>query len=115
MNTRYRAVGLGALVGLAVSVPTILACIFAAGAGHGTYGPAIVCCPYTMLLALPLRTIAGLPTIVAVLQFPAYGIGVGWSLAKPRAWLIWLALTAVHLVVAVVTFVLSAQEGAFWP
>ena len=115
MNARYRTVGLGALVGLAVSVPVILTCIFAAGAGHGTYAPAIACFPYTMLLALPLQSIAGPPAIIAVLQFPAYGAGVAWSLRRPRAWPTWLSLAAVHSAIAVVTFVLSAKEGAFWP
>lgn len=81
-----------------------------AGGGHGTYVPAILFFPYTMLGSVATQQIQAAHMVVAALQFPAYGFYLAQNLTKRKV----LILSGIHVAVAVAT-VLSKQlnDGLF--
>jgi hypothetical protein len=94
-----------------VSVPVILVCFFAAGFGHGTYAPMLACFPYTMLWA-DLAGLITLPAIVlGVIQLPAYGALIGWSIPTRRWRRLALLLGAVHVAAATTAFSMAAKSS----
>jgi hypothetical protein len=57
--------------------------IFSIGGGHGTYFPAKVVYPFTMLIAILTKNGIGIfPTIIAITQIPIYSL----ILAKKPKW-----------------------------
>jgi hypothetical protein len=78
---------------------TPIATIMAAacgGAGHGTYLPAKVLFPYTMLFAYPSEMITGPLMALGLLQFPLYGVVVAAAACKNRYVLPAVALALLH-------------------
>ena len=69
--------------------------VLAAGGGHGTYLPAALLFPFTMLLASFTSSIAAPAVALAVLQFPAYGYLAGRAVSGRMA-RVALAIAAVH-------------------
>jgi hypothetical protein len=57
--------------------------VLSGGAGHGDYVLAKILFPYTMLLAQISGTISPILVIIAILQFPAYGI-LTYIFSEPR-------------------------------
>ena len=59
--------------------------------------------------------VVGLITVPAIflglIQFPAYGALVGWSIAKRRSGPLALALGVVHVAVAATAFSMAAKTG----
>jgi hypothetical protein len=64
----------GLVAGLLISIPLLILVVLFAGGGHGTYLPAKVLFPYTMLLAMTARTITNPLIVLAIAQFPVYGL-----------------------------------------
>jgi len=92
------------------------ACIvaaMAAGGGHGTYWAAKCLFPFTMLSTGWTATIS-MPTIlIALLQFPVYGIVLAVANARRKVvWALW-GLAGVHL--ACVALALAFSGSAFYP
>lgn len=70
-----------------------------AGAGHGTYVPAKICFPYTMLLTMVDGRISNRLIALALIQFPVYGLLIGSViLRKNWVWFVIGTLLLVHLV-----------------
>jgi hypothetical protein len=91
----------GAVVGaLAISMG-------AAGAGHGTYIPAAVLFPVSMLIAVSSGNVNAVAATLAVMQYPIYGVTVAGERSSP---LRWLALISFHLLLALLSF-LSVQRS----
>ena len=60
--------------GVAAGAPAIIVVVALAGAGHGTYFPAALLFPFTMLLALWVGTISPPLVALALVQYPVYGL-----------------------------------------
>lgn len=64
-----------------VTPVALLMALFSAGAGHGSYSIAKILFPYTMLSAFPITE----PFMVlAVIQFPIYGLILAFSVKSER-------------------------------
>ncbi|HEX4825141.1 MAG TPA: hypothetical protein VFV19_12615 [Candidatus Polarisedimenticolaceae bacterium] len=113
MNAVFKSSGAGVLVGVCVSAILLTACFFAAGGGHGTYIPAIVLFPYTMVWAGALKRITLPSLLLAVGQFPAYGGIAGWARSRQRSMPAVWVMASVHVVA--VLLALSAVGETFLP
>jgi len=109
--TRY---ALAAAIGLVIGLSAIAFAIFIAAAGHGSYVPAVIFFPLTMLSTLWTSDAVTVPAmILAVVQYPAYGMAlVRGKEAGTRA-RVALVIAAAHgvLVCAVFAFL---QGGGFF-
>ncbi len=90
----------GGLLGGLIALPLVLLCVFAAGAGHGTYLPAKACFPITMLSAHIFESITVPFIVFALLQFPAYGIVLGYSRSHNRLAVCMKIIVILHIVLA---------------
>jgi hypothetical protein len=90
--------GLG--VGMQFALPTLLLGFLSAGGGHGNYLWAKVLFPYTMI---PPGEISLALEVLALVQFPVYGILIGVSASSFRR---------VVMVAAVIVFAHAA--AAVW-
>lgn len=76
----------GLLVGAAITLPAMFIAVVSSGAGHGDYGAARLLFPYSMLLTLITGdTIGVLSIVVALIQFPLYGLVIGAGM-RDRRW-----------------------------
>ncbi|HEY8751798.1 MAG TPA: hypothetical protein VIM11_27705 [Tepidisphaeraceae bacterium] len=81
----------GAIFGGLLTLPALLLAFISARAGHGHYGFARAVFPFSMLATLLTGNYISLPLIIAgLLQFPLYGLVIGFSVAQ-RNW-IWLVV-----------------------
>lgn len=91
----------------------VLAGIAAAG-GHGSYLPASLLFPFSMLLAVPTGHISARAIALALAQYPLYG----WVLSRARSHgslrhaRFFLAM--LHCVAAYAS-VAAMRDGPFWP
>ena len=106
-GTRILALAVFGLVALVVSG-------IAAVGGHGSYLPANLLFPFSMLLAGPTGSISGRAIALALAQYPLYG----WVLSRARSqgslrharfFLAMLHCVAVYASVA------AMPDGPFWP
>jgi len=74
--------------------------VAAARVGHGTYVPAMMLFPYPMLLAAALEVGTPPLVIVAVIQFPLYGLILWIGLIRKRLGIVATTLIVVHLLAA---------------
>ena len=75
----------GGLVGGFVTLPAMLLAIIFAGAGHGHYDFARALFPFSMLATLLTGNYISIPLIIAgLLQFPLYGLVIGFSVAQRK-------------------------------
>ncbi len=111
--TRATRYAFAAAIGLVISLSAIAFAIFIAAAGHGSYVPAVMFFPLTMLTTRWTDVITVPAMILAVVQYPAYGIAlVLGKEAGARARLAFV-IAAAHgvLVCAVFAFL---QGGGFF-
>ena len=107
--SRYRWLSLlvWTLSGIGVGSVTLWLAVMFAGGGHGTYLPAAIFFPYTMLSTLLTRQIS-IPAIgLAILQFPVYGAVVGCAESGSIRWQRARLILALHVIV----FVAVALSG----
>lgn len=100
----------GLIFGLSATPVALLLALFSAGSGHGDYVLARALYPIPMLVTLLTHnTITGLSVVMAVAQFPAYGV-----IVAPGGRTRWLALGFVHVVATAAAFsgVLDYFEAA---
>lgn len=101
---RFRRPLIGLALGVPVTVLALIAAIVSAGAGHGDYVAARLMFPAPMLASLLSGDTIGAPSIViALLQFPAYGALIGWTLGRQSSLPIVIA-AAVHIAAAILCF-----------
>jgi hypothetical protein len=115
MRRKWRATGIGALIGTGAGIPILLLCVLYAGGGHGYYRPMIVCFPFTMLLAVPRHEITPALACLGLAQFPAYGALLSWPPSRLKRLFVGLALGATHLSVTLFALSAAAKDRNFWP
>jgi hypothetical protein len=103
MNRTGKTIFGSVIVGVLFTPVAILLAFISAGAGHGNYVWARVFFPYSILLTNATGSITTSLMVLAVMQFPLYGLvcGVGFSASK-RIYPI-VAATA-HLAAVIATF-----------
>jgi hypothetical protein len=101
----------GVALGALAAIPTVAVSIWAAGAGHGSYAPAIILFPAAMLSIVLTNTISKTGIAVALLQFPLYGFVLGRIRAQLRLRL-GVALAVIHAVFVLAAF-LVLRNGPF--
>jgi len=74
--------------------------VAAAAVGQGTYVPAMMLFPFTMLSTVVLDAITTPFSIVAVVQFPLYGLILWLGLIRNRAGSVAPTLAVLHLIAA---------------
>jgi len=80
---------LGVLGGMVVGAASLVISWAYAGAGHGTYSAAKILFPYTMYLATAILGSITTPLMVlALLEFPVYGLAAGVAASHVRLRLI---------------------------
>lgn len=96
------------LLGVVVGFFAIVLAMASGGAGHGHYVFARALFPLPMLITRVTHDTIELPSMaIAILQFPVYGIALGWAISDHKrlaAWLIVGALLLAHLAAAMVCF-----------
>lgn len=97
-----KAVASGMIGGAVVAVMAFALSMFAAGAGHGTYAPAKVLFPYSMLLTSLTGTITPGLLVLAAVQWPIYGYVVS---GRPRSR--WAVVGAIHVIAVTASFLFS--------
>jgi hypothetical protein len=98
---------------LLTAVGASIVAVVAAGSGHGTYLPAKCLFPYTMLSTRWTASITTPFIVVALLQFPVYGIILTKANTKQKvAWAL-CVVAAIHLLG--VTFALMSNGSGFAP
>lgn len=98
----------GLILGLSVllgATSVVVAVMFASG-GHGTYLPAKLLFPFTMLLTLFGGPIGVGGIAAAVLQFPLYGAAVAAGAGTGQARRVAAVVAGVHAVVVALALVL---------
>jgi hypothetical protein len=78
----FKSVVFGATLGLLLEVVALFAAFISAGAGHGEYIAARALFPASMLLTLIDGHIGPLSLGFALVQFPLYGVLIGWAQAR---------------------------------
>jgi hypothetical protein len=112
-RTSWRPFAIWLAAGIVVGGVSLVIATAAAGGGHGSYGPASLLFPYTMLSTRLFESIT-LPFIgVALAQFPAYGAAVGWAARRSRPWKALGIVAAVHSAVALAA--VYGRGGSFSP
>jgi hypothetical protein len=74
--------GLG--LGILATIPAVALAVASGGAGHGEYVAARLLFPYTMLLTMQTHYISLPLIIIALLQFPMYGLAIGATTRRKR-------------------------------
>ncbi len=100
-------VAIGGTIGAAVGALAILVAVKAAGIGLGTYIPAAVLFPASMLVAVSVESINLLSAALALVQYPLYGATAVGERNNLRRW---LAVAGLHLLLAVFAL-LSVQRS----
>ena len=77
--------GIGALCGAFLTLPALLLAFISAGAGHGHYTFARLLFPIPMLATLLTNNqISNTLIVAAILQFPFYGLIVGFGIGRRK-------------------------------
>ena len=97
-----------------ISLVATPVCLFlglvSTGAGHGTYLWARVLFPYTMLSTLIFESITVPFMVLAIIQFPLYGIALEIARRRQRFLLVGVGLSVLHFL-AVVIFLLFPNKN----
>jgi hypothetical protein len=97
----------GLVAGLLISIPLLIVVVLFAGGGHGTYLPAKVLFPYTMLLAMTAAKTTTNPLIVlAIAQFSVYGLIIDRATRSGTAMKTAVGVAFLHLAALVGCFLL---------
>jgi hypothetical protein len=107
--TRY---AFAAAIGLVIGVSAIAVAIFIAAAGHGSYVPAIIFFPLTMLSTRWTDVITVPAMILAVVQYPAYGMALARGKEAGTRARLAFAIAAAHGFLACAAFAFL-QGGSF--
>lgn len=100
---------------IAGSVAVVVS-VLLAGGGHGSYVPAALCFPWTMLSTLKNSEITEPFAYLALVQFPLYGVLIGAARSvthRPRLATIVIAIVATAHLLAV-TFALGPATADIW-
>lgn len=84
--------------------------ILSADGGHGSYLPAAILFPFTMLFSVAVGVVSPVLLAVAIAQYPVYGLLLAFGRHSRRKW---AELACVHAVFAVVAFFLVMESKSF--
>jgi hypothetical protein len=90
---------IGLSAGTLIGGISLVIAVMAAGGGHGTYMPAKILFPYTMLSTITMERITSPYVLLAILQFPLYGLFLGFTLSRGSRlfWTTACLLSVLHL------------------
>ena len=97
---------------LLTGIVAFMVAVVAAGSGHGTYLPAKCLFPYTMLSTRWTESITTPFIVVALLQFPVYGIILAKANTKQKVALALCVVTAIHIFVVLLTLTSNGRGFA---
>jgi hypothetical protein len=106
-----RSSRIGLAFGTGVCILCLLVAVLAAGAGHGTYLPAKILFPFAMLAGVFGRSITLPYVVLALVQFPLYGLLLGAAFRSPRFVLCVIILSCAHFAVAAVDISMPADDS----
>jgi hypothetical protein len=95
VTTRRQVIG--AILGVVIGSAAGCVLLFCAGAGHGSYLPAKLLFPLPMALTGITGSITRPLLIIAGLQYPLYGLLVGWLIGRNQVRRAMLLLLGIHL------------------
>jgi hypothetical protein len=75
-----------------------------AGAGDGTYVPAVMLFPFGTVSSLWGGRISGLFIVLAILQYPVYGFIIDQSAIYGKRWT-WLLLICIHVALSILILI----------
>jgi hypothetical protein len=84
------------IVALVLTPILLLLGVGSAGAGHGDYRLAMMLFPYTMLSTAVFDSITVPFIALAIIQFPLYGVALGYANQKGRFGWVAILLGVVH-------------------
>ncbi len=84
--------------------------IASAGAGHGDYFWAKIIFPYTMLSTALFHSIPAPFILLAILQFPLYGLILAFAGERKRLGLLVIVLAVVHILAAGLCLILASEN-----
>jgi hypothetical protein len=114
MSNRYAL--LGVLGGIVLGAVALVIAWAYAGAGHGTYIPAKVLFPYTMYLAVAVVGRITVPLLLlALLEFPAYGLAAGLAARRGRVGTVLVSILVLHVVMTAVCLHVKNADFARLP
>jgi hypothetical protein len=96
--------------GLIAGALAAFVAVSAAGGGHGTYLPAAILFPFTMLISAVLGRIPACLAAVALVQFPIYGLLLAIDQSPRR---LWVGVLCFHVVFAAAALYLVVRSDSF--
>ena len=104
----------GIISGVIIGSVAIVISVLIAGGGHGSYVPAKLFFPYTMLSTSYIDVISLPFVVLAIAQFPLYGAVIGISGGRGKMFHVSAVIVSVHLIAVVMCFLLL-EGGSFDP
>jgi hypothetical protein len=98
------------IVSLIATPFLLLGGVASGGAGHGHYVLAKVFFPFTMLSTVLFGSIIGPFIVIAIVQFPLYGLLIGTANEKRRVAPYATALVIIHALAVIACFVLLREN-----
>ncbi|MCH5598655.1 hypothetical protein [Niabella ginsengisoli] len=88
----------------------LIAAVFAMGAGHGTYIPAVGLFPFGMLGIIWQDKISLPFIIISILQYPVYGYIIDKVILTKQTKFAILGLLLIHIILAILIVKLSGEN-----
>src|SRR5687767_11296969 len=98
------------VVSLVLTPVALLLGVGSGGGGHGDYFWAMILFPYTMLSALLFGAITPPFILLAITQFPLYGVSLGYARGGRRVARLAIILLLAHAAAAAVVFMLANEN-----
>ncbi len=95
---------------LIVTPIALLLGVGSAGAGHGDYRLAMILFPYTLLSTAVFDSITPPFIILAIIQFPLYGVALGYANEKGRLVSMAILLCVIHGIALTAMFLVANES-----
>ena len=100
------------IVSIIATPLALLLGLASAGVGHGSYRAAMVLFPYTMLSATVFDSITIPFIILALVQFPLYGVALGYANERGRTTSVAILLVVLHSVAVAALFLIVRSSSS---
>lgn len=107
---RTRKFWIPLIASLIVTPVALLLGVGSAGAGHGDYRLAMLLFPYTLLSAALFDSITPLFILLAIIQFPLYGVALGYANEKGRLVPVAILLCLAHVAAVAAVFLVAGKS-----
>ena|ERR671912_57096 len=98
------------IVSLVFTPIALLLGVGSAGAGHGDYFWAKILFPFTMLSTFLFQSITAPFILLAIVQFPLYGLTLALASGRKRLASLAIGLAVVHILAAVLCLFLASEN-----